>query len=256
MERDPVFPEKIQGADRCMAEDARLEHPILGQSRPAAHRVALGLHRVGTSPAAERQDARRRHVSAARNAFHLSGRGDRHDKLSLCRRITAARYRESEPPEGGKNGRTGGMGLERHPAQGPRQRQNADAVGRHSECGLYNRNPLDRCKPQRRRDQCAERAGGRELHSAFLPPSHRPARGERCAQMGRLPDACPGRSAAFCLPPEPCGEIDRRVVQFQRCALPTPLPPERHDPARRRSDRYRICTLWLRGRFRRHTENE
>ena len=118
------------------------------------------------------------------------------------------------------------------------------------------RNPLDRCKPQRRRDQCAERAGGREFHSAFLPPSHRPARGERCAQMGRLPDACPGRSAAFCLPPEPCGGIDRRVVQFQRCTLPTLLPPGRRDPARRRLDRYRICALWLRGRFRRHTENE
>lgn len=237
MECNSVFSEEIQGADRRMAEDARLEHPLLGQSRPAAHRVALGLHRVGAASSAERQDARRRHVSAARNALYLSGRGDWHDELPLLRRIAAARYRKSESPEGSKNGRTDGVGLERHPAQVPRQRQNADAVGRYGERGLYRRNALDRRKPQRRGDQCAERTGGREFHSAFLPPSHRPARRERRAQMGRLPAACPGRYAAFCLPPEPFGRIDRRVVQFQRRVLPSFSSSGRHDPACQRPDR-------------------
>ena len=190
MERHPVFPEEIQDADRRMAEDARLEHALLGQSRPAAHRVALGLHRVGAASAAKRQNACRRHVFAARNALSLSGRGDRHDKLSIHRCFTAARYRKPESPEGGQNGRTDGMGVERNPAQGARQRQNADAMGRYAECGLHHRNALDRRESQRRRDQCAARTGGRELHSAFLPPSHRFAHGERRAQMGRLPDAC------------------------------------------------------------------
>lgn len=255
MERDPVFPEKIQGADRCMAKTLDWNTLFWGN-----HDQPRIVSRWGCTAS---EPLRQRSAKMLAAAMYLQ-RGTpfiyQGEEIGMTNYpfADASQLRDIESLNLLKEAKTdeqaawawnGIWHKGRDNARTPMQWDGTANAGFTTGIPWIAVNP-NAAEINVRSAQADENS---ILHfTAVSSPCAR----ERCAQMGRLPDACPGRSAAFCLPPEPCGGIDRRVVQFQRCALPTPLPPERHDPARRRSDRYRICALWLRGRFRRYTENE
>ena len=68
------------------ARRRRVELAVLGQPRPAPHRLALGRRR--RAPGGERQDAGHGAAPAARHALRLPGRGAGHDQRPLHRSST------------------------------------------------------------------------------------------------------------------------------------------------------------------------
>ena len=176
-----------------------MEHAVLGQPRSAAGRVAVRIRRFGGAARPKRKDAGSGHVSAARNAVFVSGRGNRHDKFPVPGRDAAPRCGEPQSACAGPKGWAGGLGMERHPQKGPRQCAHTHAVGCFRERRLYRRNAVDRCKSELPADQRASCAGRPGFDPAFLSEAAGAAAElERAAQRD-IPSAPAGASAASCL---------------------------------------------------------
>lgn len=95
-------PQRMAGGPRR----ARVELPVLGQPRPAAHRVALGRRR--RAPRDQREDPRHRAAPAPRHAVRPPGRGAGHDQRPLHLAAAVPRHRVRQP--GDRGARTGGAG--------------------------------------------------------------------------------------------------------------------------------------------------
>lgn len=111
-------------------------------------------------------------------------------------RDAAPRCGEPQSARAGPEGRTGSLGVERHPQKRPRQCAYAHAVGCFRQRGLHSRNAVDRCESELPADQRARSAGRPGFDPALLPEAAGAAAGLGCAAQRNIPPAPAGAPAA------------------------------------------------------------
>ena len=163
----------LKRSDGALAGGAgrgRLEQPLLGQPRPAARGQPL-RQRLPRAPRRVREGAGHRAAPAPRHAVRLPGRRARHDQQRLRARGGLPRPRLPQPVPGSDRSRCGPRRRDvRAAAQEPRQRPDADAVGRERARRLHHRYAVAARQPQPHRDQ-RRRPGRRPGLGVRTPPA-------------------------------------------------------------------------------------
>ena len=152
----PARPRRAQAQPRVVADRSgrrRLELALLGQPRPAPGGVAVRRRLAGV-PGGVGEDADQRAARAPRDAVRLPGRRAGDDEHAVRRHLLLRRRRVAELPRPGHRPRARGGG---HPGRAgraqPRQRPDADAVGRHAPGRLHRGHPVAVGQPELRHGQ-------------------------------------------------------------------------------------------------------